>query len=254
MKCPFCNYPVKPSETVCRFCGMPIHSESHSSKHRWAVIFKLPTERRWRYRTFSKSELAKAHKERLERLGYEARYFPIRFSSSNPQAVTIPIHPMNWVYIGAFMNGESSFSTWIEKGKYLKTMIDITQMDKKIGGYNLLNQIKNFIKKELGIEGTLRAVNNYYHLSYFTHLDCYLLAAAVLPYLHHPKKLEDAERMLKELETYKKQEIRRLQKQIPHLKGIALASARSHLKTEQKHLEQIKEIKRKYPYITMLTG
>jgi len=138
----------------------------------WEVVYWFPEKPHEKFRRPFPidRERARVWERMLRQRGYEAYMLPV-YESSNPQK------PIDWVYVGAFMDGEGSFSTWIQRERYLKTMIDITQMNQKTGGYNLLNEIKDFIKNELGIEGTLRAVNNYYHLNYFTHIDCYHLAA-----------------------------------------------------------------------------
>jgi len=71
--CPLCHYPIPEGAEECPRCLSPVKgfSPSPSPQARWRLFYRPPWSTEWFHWDFTRYELAKAMKERFERMGYE---------------------------------------------------------------------------------------------------------------------------------------------------------------------------------------
>jgi protein-disulfide isomerase len=265
--CPICyDYPFEGER--CPLCGFPASSisllEHHSPEIKWRVFYRKPDSPEWHSWDVTRYELAKAMKARFERLGYETKpVMPIfKEHSSNPkqEEVLTPMRPMSWDYLGSFIDAEGSFITTTrlkDTARVLYTRIGITQKNREIRGYQLLQQIKSFIEKEIpdikvGFwEDKKRGVVMVY---LYGHIDCYRFAAEVLPYLKHEKRIREAIEILYTIEQWKRRRIEEWEKQLQtEIEPTRIRALRALIAREKRDLEKIQDIKAQKPYISTLT-
>lgn len=249
-KCPICyDYPFEGER--CPICGF---STNPQEAIWWKVVAYHPlTGRRLEPRPFSKREYAKIHVERLKALGYEARYFPMPYGKDPNQELKFEEKPLSWDSVTAWFEAEGTFDTII-RPKELVTRISIAQKDRILSGYKLVEDIRNFIDTQLGTKGHIYEYPETPPTAVWTaHLDCYKIASEILPYQHHPAKIEQTIRTLKAIEEWKKQVIKRMRQELPKLRGRALGIAKARLKKAEKDLEEIEKIKKEHPYLYAIT-
>jgi hypothetical protein len=70
--------------------------------------------------------------------------------------------------------------------------------------------------------------------------------------MHHPAKIKEATKMLATIEAWIRNEIARMEAQIPLLTGKALGATLRNLAKIKRDLEEIQKIKEEYPYIKAL--
>jgi len=115
--------------------------------------------------------------------------------------------PIDWSWAGGFYDSEGYLDATVrEYEKYgyryraLYTTIEAGQEDK-----SLLERLRDFIKAELGIWGSILDYyeeRGIYLLQYKAHEDCYRLAKTLLPHLHLLKRREQAKKLLTETKRY----------------------------------------------------
>lgn len=245
-KCPICyDYPFEGER--CPICGFTPNPQEAVW---WKVVAYHPlTGRRLEPRPFSKREYARIHVERLKALGYEARYFPAPYGRDPNQ---LEEKPLTWEVVTAWFEAEGTFETEI-RPKELITRISIAQKDRKLSGYKLVENIRNFIDTHLGTTGHIYEYPDMPPQAIWTaHLDCYKIAAEMLPWQHHPAKIEQTIKMLKAIEEWKRQVIRKMEQELPKLKGRPLGIAKARLEKARKDLEEIQKIKKEHPYLLTL--
>jgi hypothetical protein len=251
-KCPVCyGYPFDGER--CPICGFPADPQRIAY---WELVYRHPEkpEELFRRPFPIDYERAKVWKKMLETRGYEARIMPV-YAKSNPQEILIPTMPMNWFYVGAFIDGEGSASYHYTPEGTLRAMISIGQSDKIRSGHELLTKIKDFIKKELNIQGHIyqsRAEPKLYLLEYTALEDCYILSAAVLPYLKHPEKIEKFTSLIKEIENYTRRTRTETLAQIPLAPPKRKPTLYRILSLQERRLATIEKTKQQYPYLKTL--
>jgi hypothetical protein len=161
---------------------------------------------------------------------------------------------MTWDIVGAWMNGEGSFSTHYV-GRSLRAHVVLSQDNQRIGGYKILTEIRDFIRDQLGIEGVIHPKERrvgHLNLRYLKIMNSYKLTAVLLPYLRHPTKIRDAIALLAEVENHTKRTLTYYQQKLLTAKPEEKGYITRIIKTQQKRLAQIQKIKQEYPYIQKL--
>jgi hypothetical protein len=236
-------------------CGTPLKQTAKLSNPEriafWKLWFRAPMKTTWSQLHFTRNRhRATVWKRMLEERGYETRpIMPVFEHSSNPQQlITLPI---SWNTVTAWIEAEGSFYT--KANRRLYTRIDIVQKNRITGGYQLLNQIKTFVDNQLKTHGTIYEYpDRPPYLRWHTHTDCYKIIAKILPHMHHPAKIKEATKMLATIEAWIRNEIARMEAQIPLLTGKALGATLRNLAKIKRDLEEIQKIKEEYPYIKAL--
>lgn|GEM_PF-7042584 len=281
MNCPYCGSPNAEEWEKCVICGSPLHQSSSPSPEQYVLLYKRPEEMTWRRWPFSSLERAKAMAQHFQARGFETRIMyllpkprPVerrrrilfeevwrevelarQGSHSNPE-LKLEEKPLTWDAVAAWFEAEGTFETELypkTRPRMLITRVSIAQKDRKLSGYKLIENIKRFIDTQLGTTGSIYEYPDMPTQAIWTaHLDCYKIAAEVLPYQHHPAKIDRTIEMLKAIEEWKKHIIKTTEEQLPKLKGRAKGIAIARLKKAKEDLRKILEVKEKHPYLKVL--
>jgi hypothetical protein len=113
---------------------------------------------------------------------------------------------MTWESAGAWLDGEGTSDFYYDPKGFLHVHITIWQKNKQVSGYKVLEDIKTFIEKEIGIRGAIypKTKIGLLRLTYTRLAEVHKLAVAILPYLRHPAKIDKIIRLIKEIENYAK--------------------------------------------------
>lgn len=174
---------------------------------------------------------------------------------SSPQKQILVTRPMTWDIVGAWIDAEGYADFYYENGT-LRVEIIISQANKVRSGYKILEEIRNFIKDELGITGAIyprKRERGVFRLTYHRILDAYKLAVASLPYLRHPKMIRSITRIIMEIEDHTIRTIAYEETRIPQLPPRQKQLAKTRLRRAHRQLAQIKKIRQQFPYVAYLS-